>query len=330
MALKRFHTVGLLCIAAFAAAPGQSLFPELGGQKAGISSFQFLKIGVTSRAVAMGEAFVAVANDASSLYWNPAGAVQFQENELQFAHADWFADIRHQFGAYVHHFGRSDAVGISVIALHMDDIERTTVTQPFGTGEFFTYRDLAFGLTYARQMTDLFSFGVTVRYIDETLAEVKMRNIFLDLGAFYWTGFGSTRFAFVLSNFGRSAKPSGSVEVFGVGKVDQFEDFPAPTQLKIAFAFDPVNNEASKVTATVQLNHPTDNRENVALGGEYTWHDVLSVRGGYRLNVDSQGFPALGAGVQVPVSSTKVGFDYSFSDFEVLGNVHRFTVWVRY
>ncbi|MGE5411889.1 MAG: hypothetical protein ACM3MI_13085, partial [Clostridiales bacterium] len=52
------------------------LFPTLGGQRAGISAAQFLKIGIGGRASSMGDAFVAVANDASALYWNPAGLSQ--------------------------------------------------------------------------------------------------------------------------------------------------------------------------------------------------------------------------------------------------------------
>ena len=327
---KRLHSLILLFTLLASPVLSQDLFPELGGQKVGISSFQFLKIGVSARAVAMGEAFIAVANDASSLYWNPAGAVQFQENEALFSHADWFADVRRQFGAYVHHLSAHDAIGVSVIALYMDDMERTTVVQPLGTGEFFTFRDLALGITYARKMTDLFSFGVTVRYVDETLAGLKMRNVYLDLGAYYWTGFGTTRFAFVVSNFGTSSRPSGSVDVFGVGTVVEFEDFQAPTQMKLAFAFDPVNSGSSTLTSTIQLNHPTDNRENVVIGGEYTWRNILMLRAGYQLNVDAQGVPSLGAGVRVPVSFAKAGFDYSFADFDDLGDVHRFTISLSY
>ena len=65
------------------------LFPVLGGQRAGISTAQFLKIGVGGRAAALGEAFIAVANDASALYWNPAGLVQFEENQVMFSHNSW-------------------------------------------------------------------------------------------------------------------------------------------------------------------------------------------------------------------------------------------------
>ena len=60
------------------------LFPVLGGQRAGISTAQFLKIGVGGRAAALGESFVAIANDASALYWNPAGLAQFDKNQVIF------------------------------------------------------------------------------------------------------------------------------------------------------------------------------------------------------------------------------------------------------
>ena len=69
------------------------LFPVLGGQRAGISTAQFLKIGVGGRASAMGDAFVAVANDVSALYWNPAGLTQFQDNQIIFSHNEWVVDL---------------------------------------------------------------------------------------------------------------------------------------------------------------------------------------------------------------------------------------------
>ena len=73
------------------------LLPVLGAQRAGTATAQFLKIGVGARATAMGDAFVAVANDASALYWNPAGISQFQTNEIIVSQTNWFVDIQHQF-----------------------------------------------------------------------------------------------------------------------------------------------------------------------------------------------------------------------------------------
>ena len=73
------------------------LVPNLGGQRVGISAFQFLKLGAGARGVAMGESFVAVANDASALYWNPAGMVQFNQDQVIASHTEYLVDIKHEF-----------------------------------------------------------------------------------------------------------------------------------------------------------------------------------------------------------------------------------------
>ena len=139
------------------------LFPVLGGQRAGISTAQFLKIGVGGRASALGDAFVALANDASALYWNPAGLSQFSTNEVFFSHNKWVADINHDFLGAVYHLDESNSFGVALTSLSMADMPVTTEYAPFGTGEYFGFGDLALAVTYSRRMTDQFSFGGTVR-----------------------------------------------------------------------------------------------------------------------------------------------------------------------
>jgi len=301
------------------------LFPTLGGQRAGISTAQFLKIGVGGRATALGDAFVAIANDASSLYWNPAGLVQFDNDQIMFSHNQWVADINHEFFGAVYHLGKNHALGISIIALTMDDMPVTTEFAPFGTGQFFVFSDLAIGLTYSQKMTDKFSFGVTVKYMEETLDKLKMRGVMIDLGTYYWTGLGSTRFAVTVSNFGAEMAPDGKINLVGNREKSDWQSFSPPTMFRIGFAFEPYENEEHKVTTSIQLNHPNDNSENFALAVEYVWNSLLSLRGGYKFNVDEQNF-SLGAGVDVPISIAKFTFDYSFSNFERLGSVHRFSI----
>jgi hypothetical protein len=117
--------------------------PTLGAQRAGTASVQFLKIGVGARAGAMGESFVAIANDASALYWNPAGISQFDANQVMFSHTAWLVDVQHEFLGAVYHLSADDAVGLSLTMLHTDDMPVTTELQPLGDGTYFRYGDLA-------------------------------------------------------------------------------------------------------------------------------------------------------------------------------------------
>lgn len=314
------------------------LIPNLGGQRVGISAYQFLKIGVGARSTALGESYVAIANDASALFWNPAGLVQAKNNQLMFSHTQYVADINHEFFGAFYKLTSSDAIGLSVISLGTDDMLVTNETNPHGTGETFKYGDLAIGLTYSRQMTNQFSFGATVKYIEETLDILKMRSVLVDLGTYYWTGLGTVRFAVVVSNFGGDASPTGTVELFDGTKVDRFQSFSPPTLFKFGLAFEPYQTDFHKITTSIQLNHPNDNAENIRLGSEYVWNDLFSLRLGAKRTIgerllgkdgSSEEDITIGVGVKIPVSSSALNFDYSFSNFNRLGSVHRISLLLQ-
>lgn len=301
------------------------LFPVLGGQRAGISTAQFLKIGVGGRATAMGDAFVAVANDVSALYWNPAGLTQFSENQVMFSHNQWVVDINHDFIGAVYHLDDANTFGVSLTSLSMDEMEVTTEYAPSGTGEYFGFSDLGIAVSYSRKMTDQFSFGGTVRYIEESLDKLKMRGVMIDLGTYYWTGLGSTRFAVAVTNFGNDLAPDGEVVLVGNRTKSDWQSFSPPTMFRIGFAMEPYEDEEHRFTASIQLNHPNDNSENLSLGVEYVWNKMFFARGGYKINVDEQNF-SFGAGVNVPVSIANVSVDYAFANFTRLGSAHRFSI----
>ncbi len=321
--MKKFLLPVLIIIFFFEARA--QLFPVLGGQRAGISTAQFLKIGVGGRATSLGDAFVAIADDASALYWNPAGLVQFKENQVFFSHNKWVVDINHDFLGVVYHLSANDAIGISVTALHMQDMAVTTEFLPLGTGEYFSYRDLAFAVTYSRKMTEQFSFGGTVRYIDETLDKLKMRGVMIDLGTYYWTGLGSTRFAVAVTNFGSNLAPDGEVVLVGKRTKSEWQEFSPPTMFRIGFAFEPYETEEHKITTSIQLNHPNDNSENLSTGVEYSWNKLLYLRGGYKFNVEEQDY-SFGMGLNVPISFAQFTFDYAYANFARLGSAHRFSI----
>ncbi|MGE5457253.1 MAG: PorV/PorQ family protein, partial [Methanococcaceae archaeon] len=277
------------------------------------------------RATAMGDAFVAVANDVSALYWNPAGLTQSSADQVIFSHNEWLADIKHDFIGAVYHFSGNDAIGVALTSLHMQDMQVTTETQPFGTGEYFSFGDLALAVTYSRKMTEQFSIGGSLRYMEETMDKLKMRGLMIDLGTYYWTGLGTTRFAVTVSNFGNDLAPDGEVVLFGKRAESNWQSFSPPTIFRIGFAFEPYKSDDQQITTTLQLNHPNDNSENVSAGAEYNWKNIFFLRGGYKFNVEEQNY-SLGAGFKIPLSFAALDFDYAFSNFTRLGSAHRFSL----
>ena len=333
--IVRHITLLLIAIAFLTGKAHSQLMPNLGEQRVGISSLSFLKIGAGARGVGMGETFVAVANDVSALYWNPAGLTQFADDQVIVSHTEYVLDIKHEFFGGAYHLSPSDVVGFSVTSLHMDEMKVTTTTQPFGTGEYFTFGDIALGLSYARSMTDQFSFGVTVKYIQETDGLLKMRGMLVDLGTYYWTGISSTRFAVVVSNFGANFAPTGEITLENDTTVSKFQSFSPPTLFKFGIAWDPIDAEGQKLTTTIELNHPNDNSENFHIGVEYIFNDWLAFRAGTKRTIEQQLFGedntgasdvTFGLGVTAPTPFAKITFDYAYANFNMLGNAHRISL----
>lgn len=336
--MKKLFLIFLLISIAVATLKAQ-LVPNLGGQRAGISALQFLKIGVGGRGAALGESMVAIANDVSALYWNPAGLTLMDENAVMISHTEWLVDLKHDFLGAMYKLSSSDAVGVSLISLRTDDMPVTTETQPFGTGEYFRYADMALGVSYARRMTDKFSLGATVRYVRESLHMLKIQTVLIDLGTHYSIGFGGLRFGVVVSNFGSDVSPTGEVTLFDGSTIESFQSFSPPTVFKIGFAMEVFRNEQHTVTGTVQLNHPNDNAEQVRLGAEYEWNKWVFLRAGLKrtigesiLGKDTKSADdySFGLGLRVPLSFSTANFDYSYTNFNQLGAAHRISLSLSY
>jgi long-subunit fatty acid transport protein len=93
--------------------------------KAGTTAAQFLKIGVGARGTAMAGAVSAVIDDASALYWNPAGLLELSRLSLHATHTKWIADIDHEYAGLVVPVGDNSRLGISATLLTVGEIEIT-------------------------------------------------------------------------------------------------------------------------------------------------------------------------------------------------------------
>jgi len=308
------------------------LLPSYGRDRAGTSGFQFLKIPVDARSAALGETVVAGAFDASALFWNPALAAQIGTAQVGVGHTAYFVDIRLDYLSLIYPVGWSGlTLGLSLQALDSGEMPVTTEFEPYGTGEMFRFRDLALGVSVAQPLTDLFSYGVTARYVRESVAELVAQTLLFDLGIFYRVGDTGVQMAVVIRHFGFDGRPEGQLTRPVIGDGGQvvetdFENITPPTTFMLGVGYTLWRGHPRhRLMLLGQLTNPNDNAESFNVGLEYSWNHTLMMRLGYRFGVEEFRTPALGVGLNLPelVAGLRARFDYGFQHLERLGTVHR-------
>ena len=306
----------------------KSIFPGLGDSRSGTSGFQFLKINVDARSSGMGASNIADAIDASSLYFNPALATQLNESQFYIGHTVYIADIALNYVSYVHKLN-SIALGTSLIYLDSGEMEETNEFNPSGTGRVFRTVHLAAGLTFSQQLSELFSYGLSTKYVEEKIEEIQAKSIVFDIGFFYRVSDTGLQFAVGLNNFGLDASPTGETTrqtLEGPVVETDFEDVSAPTMFQIGAAYEAYQNETIDILITAQLTNPSDNAEQYSVGSELTFMDRFFLRTGYQFGLDEYILPSAGAGVLLPLSNYDIMIDYGFSNRERLGSIHHFSI----
>jgi hypothetical protein len=314
--------------------------------KVATTAAPFLNIGVGPHAVAMGGAFIATANDVTSLYWNPAGASRTNTNDAMFAYTNWFADINYSWTGAMVRLGDAGTIGISITYLDYGDIEITTLAEQDGTGQYFTAYDLSTGLTYAYNLTDRFSLGGTVKYIQQSIWNTSASAFAVDLGVLFHSDIYGLRIAATITNFGTDMQLEGDallvqhdVDPNNYGNNDQIlatlqtGEYPLPLTFKIGVAMDVLNTEENRITLAADALHPTDNYESVNVGAQYMYNDLIAFRVGYKslfLEDSEEGFTA---GVGLNYSFTPdfaVRVDYAYQNFGVLDYSQHYSIGIKF
>ena len=283
------------------------------------TGFVFLEIPVSARSAALGEASVALSDlGAEGVFVNPA-AVGFTSltHSASFSYSPWFAQIAHYAASYAFR-SPIGVFAVSTVVMDygtMDRYIRAPGSRSFESSGTFSAQSAAFGLTYSRQLTDRFSFGVSLKYVNETIDSYRASNIVFDGGVLYYTGFSSLRLAAAIQNFGTDAKFINDA-------------FKMPAMLRLGVAMEVFGNNESetRLTALVEALHPSDADERINVGMELAWMRMLFLRGGYKFLYDEESY-SVGLGWYGRESlSLPVGISFSYSNYGRLGNIIRFSL----
>ncbi|MCX5800246.1 MAG: PorV/PorQ family protein [Candidatus Eisenbacteria bacterium] len=269
-----------------------------------VTGLSFLKIGVGARAAAMGSAQVAVAADATSLYWNPAGLAFVDGWNLHVSHNEWLQDMRYEYLAAAKRWGRH-GLGLSFSGLYMDELDRYDETGRYLGG--FGFYDIAVTGGWGMTVKPGVYVGSSVRMLVEQIDDVTARGFAMDFGARYETP---------VPNLSLGAG------IFNVGPKMKFdvEEFDIPRTISCGAAYTlPLAQWSGSLLMAADLVSYRGEDVKTHVGAEYNFRNLASVAVGYKFGYDVEGFSA---GVGVSRGSLSLGYAYSAVGSE-LGDAHR-------
>lgn len=293
------------------------VFPQSEFKKTATSGFVFLELPVNARNAGLGEVNTVLSDvGAAGIFTNPA-ALGFTDKTHSFSasYAPWLADINQFSAAYAINTPMG-VFAVGAVAVDYGSMPKTQKIPGQKVYEIigdFSSSALSVGVSYSRMLTDRFSFGVSAKYVRESIDIYAADNIVFDGGMLYYTGFHTLRIGAAMQNFGVESKYINDA-------------FKMPLVLKLGLAtelFSDMDSE-HRFTIMAEALHPNNNDEKVHAGFEYCWNKMLSVRLGYKFLYDEDSY-SFGVGFN-PQGTLPVSVDFAYSDFGRLGNVLRFSL----
>ncbi len=311
---------------------------SLGAGSFGIGKYagEFISIGVGGRALGLGSAYVAVANDVTAGYWNPAGLSRITYPEIILMHDERFGNLmNYDYGAVALPYGSDASIGISVMRLGIDGIPDTRDALVDYTGGGIlddaarldydqitehSWADWVLYLTYSKRQSERLSYGFNVKLVRRDFMEFHASGIGFDVGLWY----NPTGNLFLGLN---AQDITTTLVAWNTGT----NDLISPT-LKVGsgYMFEALGG---RLTPLVDIDFRFENRRfasNMSFGPvsldfhgglEYSVRNLFALRAGY----NDIGNLTFGAGIHLP----KLDLDYSFAQFDgtgQLGNTHRISL----
>lgn len=315
----------LVCLVLGASQLYAQLIPNFGAQRAGLSTLSFLKNDMNPRSSAMAGASVSMDADGFSTFTNPAATADLKSFHTSISNLSIGAGIQQSYLAVsIPRKNNFSTFGFSLNMLNSGAMEKRTEFQPEGTGEIFYVTNMALGGTYAQQLSDMFSAGVTMKFIYEKVDTYTNATVAADVSFLYKTDYKDLNFAVMIQNFGGSSAINGDdLPVDFNRSLDPSADnYSVPTVFSLGASIVPWRKDKHSLLVALQLNHPTDNAENYRVGVEYEYNKLLYVRAGYKLNVSAQSLPTFGFGMRYNIGAHPLYINYAANPTDYLGIQH--------
>lgn len=313
--------------------------------KTGTTIGQFLLIEPSAKISAMGNAGVTQFSEAMAAYYNPAALGHMTGSGAQFTHNTWFAGITLDYFAVAVRFTDVSSLSLSISSLNSGEIAVRTVEQPLGTGEQYTVSDYSIGIGYGQKITDRFSAGIQLSYVQETIWHTNMSVFAFNFGTLYQISDDGLQLGASLSNFGMRGRfngrdlrirydldPTRSGDNSSLPAELITEEFSLPVIFRVGFGIPLKVNESNRFHFSIDAFHPSDNSESISLGGEYTFLNTFALRAGYQhlFQQDSEVGLTLGGGIEWDIANYVIHIDYSWNQHQRLGDTQRMTVGMEF
>ena len=302
--MHRFYRLILLVLALATLAAGGAFAAT------GEAGFAFLKLGIGARPMGMGSSYVALADDPTAIYWNPAGLAATEGAQVAVMHNEWIQDFRQEFAAVSRPIG-AGALGLGISGFYTSQLEtRDDVGNLIG---HFGFNDIAVTGAYAYRLPHQASLGIGVKYIREMIDQETAGVVALDLGGRMGIGHTGVTLAAAAQNLGGRAKFIA-------------ETFPLPTTLRAGAALSRgIKGLDGKGVLSAEVRKSRGDDSHFHLGGEFEYKERVALRAGAKFGYDDEKL-SFGLGL----IQRRFHFDYALVPLSSnLGTTHFFSLTAR-
>ena len=289
---------------------GTLLIPPSAFAAAGETGFAFLKLGVGARPMGMGSAYVALANDPTSVYWNPAGLAGAEGAQVVVMHNEWIQDFRQEFAAVSRSMG-AGTLGLGVSGFYTSQFEkRDDVGNLIG---HFGFNDFAVTGAYAHRFTHQASGGLAVKFIREMIDQETATAVAFDVGGRIAVGQSGLTLGAAVQNLGSDAKFIA-------------ESFPLPRTIRAGAALSRnLTGVDGKGTLSAEVRKARGDDSRLHVGGEFEYKDKVALRAGAKFGYDDESV-SFGLGL----IRSRFHFDYALVPLSSnLGTTHFISLTAR-